>query len=194
MGRHARVLGRSRAFRISLAIVSLVWLGAQAASADEKAARAFLAFASKDWASSDDAATTRPAEPEEADEYESDEDKPLTFRLPIGPAFQDEGLVHLLDGSNPMVDVAGGYRLTHFSRRHIKRQSSNLSMTQQDFGTRLPCLGGFPLWLSGLKYRRIDFAGSAVLPDTRDKFPNRLQNIQVSGRFGHAFPWGSLIS
>jgi hypothetical protein len=96
---------------------------------------------------------------------------------------------------NPVVGHAplrADYRVTWFPSEPVSGQSTNLGYVQQDFSL------SFPIWQNGAtdewsvlaNLRSEIFHTHAILPDTRQPFPDDLWNIRFGTTYRHLFDNG----
>jgi hypothetical protein len=96
---------------------------------------------------------------------------------------------------NPLVGLApirADYRVTGFPSEHVKGQPADLAYVRQDFSVSVPVWqnGRTDEWLATVRVRGDIFDTGAILPDTRQPFPEELWDIQFGTSFRHLFDNG----
>jgi hypothetical protein len=109
----------------------------------------------------------------------------------VTPAHGQEELLDLLGPQLGKLPIRSDYRITYFLDQPVANQPTELGLVQHD-GT----LSG-PLWQSAddewsasLRVRAQEFETRAVLPDTREPFPDELWNIRFGLSYRHRLESG----
>jgi hypothetical protein len=83
------------------------------------------------------------------------------------------------------------YRVTWFPDESVAGQGTRLGYVQQDFLTQIPiCQDSCNEWSATARVRAELFHTGAILPDTRQPFPNDLWNIGLGTAYRHLFDNG----
>jgi hypothetical protein len=96
---------------------------------------------------------------------------------------------------NPAVGHApfrADYRVSWFPSESVSGQATNLAYVRQDFSFSFPLWqnGKADEWSAAVNVRNENFQTHAILPDTRQSFPDDLWNIRFSTNYRHLFDNG----
>jgi hypothetical protein len=100
---------------------------------------------------------------------------------------------------SPLLNTAVGrapfradYRVTWFTPQPVSGQPTNLGYERQDISVSFPCWqnGTSDEWSALLSVRNELFQTHAILPDTRQAFPDELWNIRMGMTYRHLFDNG----
>jgi hypothetical protein len=131
--------------------------------------------------------------------------EPLPPALPAidgGPAVQSpppDAFAPSAGGFSPFMSPVVGhapirtdYRAIWFSSEPVSGQPTNLGSVQQDFSLSFPLwqCAGTDEWLGSVNLRSEIFHTHAILPDTRQPFPDDLWNVRFGTTYRHLFDNG----
>jgi hypothetical protein len=111
--------------------------------------------------------------------------------LGVTPAHAQEELLNLFEPELGKLRVRADYRVTWFEDQQVVGQAAELGLLQQDF-TLIAPIRQSPAdeWSTSARLRNQEFATSAVLPDTGERFPDELWNVRVGTSYRHRFDSG----
>ena len=111
--------------------------------------------------------------------------------LGVAPAHAQEELLNLFEPELGKLPVRADYRLTWFEDQPVVGQPAELGLLQQDFTLLTPLRqSATDEWSASFRLRNQEFATGAVLPDTKEPFPDELWNVRVGGSYRHRFDSG----
>jgi hypothetical protein len=107
------------------------------------------------------------------------------------PAAAQEEFLNLLGPDLGQVRIRSDYRVTIFPDQPVSGQPAELGFLQQDFSLSGPLFqSASDEWYASFRLRNQEFATGAILPDTREPFPDELWNIRFGTGYRHRFESG----
>jgi hypothetical protein len=99
--------------------------------------------------------------------------------------------MELLSGELGKLLIRSDYRVTVVPDQPVDGQPADLGLIQHDFTLAGPVLqSATDEWGASVRVRAQDFDTQAVLPDTREPFPDELYNVRFGTSYRHRFASG----
>ncbi len=111
--------------------------------------------------------------------------------IPASPLLDRGGMANFLNPAVGYFIPRADYRATWFPQEQVQNQPAKLGYLQQDFSLNVPfwqCPG--EEWSASVHIRAESFHTGAILPDTRQPFPEDLWNVHLGTSYRHLFDNG----